>query len=240
MNKIVNYIRQGKGQGLLFLLAAAVLVTIFAVTFVKYQYNEFRPQLLSAMDELLPITVQNGKIVSPEDTYKKIDLKFNEDVASDITVSVILDTKNSTPEISPNVYGLYFMREGFYIISPNKVERRALSDGVWDKQKGEELLDYFAGALWLTVSIVMLAVLFLVFLVKTLIVVLFGKISFKLFQKSRTFDFSSFMRLSAIVVAAIETLSLVCGMFVPITGLQRLLIEIVVILIVANRGKVFE
>lgn len=240
MNKIVNYIRQGKGQGLIFLLAAAVLVTIFAVTFIKYQYNEFRPQIISAMDEMLPITVQNGQIVSPKDTYKKIDLKVSEDDSSDVSVSLVLDTRENAAEISPNAYSLYFMKDKFYIVSPNKIERQPLSDGVWDKQKAEDVLDYFVGALWLTVSLVMLAVLFLVFLIKTLVVVLFGKIAFKIFHKSGMFDFSSCMRLGAIIVAVIEVLSLMLGMFVPINGLQRLLIEVVLILVFINKGKVFE
>jgi len=240
MNKIVNYIRQGKGKGLLFLLAAAVLMTIFTVSFVKYQYNAFRPQLISAMNEMLPITVKNGQIVSPENTYKKVDLKLGEEEASDVMFSLILDTRVSESEISPKEYGLYFTKDKFYIVSPNKVERRPLSDGVWDKQKAEELLDYFVGALWLTVSLVMLTVLFLVFLIKTLIVVLLGKISFKIFQKKEAFDFSSFMRLSAIVVAVIETLSLMFGMVMPISGMQRLLVEIVVTLVVVSKGKIFE
>lgn len=238
MNKILNYIRQGKGRGLIFLLAAAVLVTIFTVTFIKYQYNEFRPKLVSAMDELLPITVENGQIVSPQDTYKKIDLKLNEDDTSDVMISLILDTRAETAEISPNAYGIYFMKDKFYIVSPNKVEMRPLNDGVWDKQKGEELLDYFVGALWLTISVVTLAALFVIFLIKTLIVVLFGKIAFKVFNKDATFDTLALMRLSAIVVAVIEMLSLVFGMFIPINGLQRLLIEIVLILLFVNKGKV--
>lgn len=238
MNKILNYIRQGKGRGLIFLLAAAVLVTIFTVTFVKYQYNEFRPKLISAMDELLPITVENGQIVSPQDTYKKIDLKFNEDDASDVTISLILDTRAEAGEISPNAYGIYFMKDKFYIVSPNKIEMRPLNDGVWDKQKGEELLDYFVGALWLTVSVVILVVLFVIFLIKTLIVVLFGKIGSKIFNKDATLDTLALMRLGAIVVAIIEVLSLTFGMFVPISGLQRLFIEIVLVLIFVNNGKV--
>jgi len=240
MNKIVNYIRQGKGQGLIFLLAAAVLVTIFAVTFVKYQYNDFRPQLISAMDEMLPFTVQNGQIVEPKDSYKKIDLKLSGEDTSNVSIALVLDTRDDASDITPNAYGLYFMKDKFYIVSPNKVERRSLSDGVWDKQKAEELLDYFVGVLWLTISVVMLAVLFLLFLIKTLIVVLFGKIAFKIFQKKGPLEFSSFMRLGAIIVAVIETISLMFGMIVPINGLQRLLVEIVVAVVFVNKGKIFE
>ena len=57
MEKFVNYVRNGKGIGLLFMLAASVVVTIVMLLVAKNFYGEMRPQALIVANDFLPITV---------------------------------------------------------------------------------------------------------------------------------------------------------------------------------------
>lgn len=76
MEKLVNYVKNGKGIGLLFLLASATIVTLLFVMVFRNFYSSFSPEMLKAADELLPITVKNGQIVNPADTYKEIGVNL--------------------------------------------------------------------------------------------------------------------------------------------------------------------
>lgn len=46
MEKIKLYIRRGKGIGLLFLLASAVLATMFLMISLKSAYTEIKPEVV--------------------------------------------------------------------------------------------------------------------------------------------------------------------------------------------------
>lgn len=61
MEKIKLYIRRGKGIGLLFLLASAVLATMFLMISLKSAYTEIKPEVVLVANEFLPITVKGGK-----------------------------------------------------------------------------------------------------------------------------------------------------------------------------------
>lgn len=76
MEKIKLYIRRGKGIGLLFLLASAVLATMFLMISLKSAYTEIKPEVVLVANEFLPITVKGGKIVEPANAYKRIELDF--------------------------------------------------------------------------------------------------------------------------------------------------------------------
>ena len=237
MNKILNYIRNGKGFGLLFLLAAAVLITIVIMGVMKNQYTAFRPQLINTMDEFLPMTVQGGQIVSPENTYKKVDLKFGENDDNAETVSIVLDTRAEATDVSFDKVGLYIMKDVMYVVSPSRIERLPLKDGVWDKQSTEELLDYVISVLWLVSSVVVVIMLFVIFLIKTLFLAWLGKLGLKISGKLEAYNFGYLMRLSAIVMAVLETVFLTLGMFLPVTGWQRFIIELVLVWLFISREK---
>jgi hypothetical protein len=73
MKKIVTYIKQGKGTGLLFLLAGAVIMTLFFIIPAKEMVKDIEPKIMLVAKDFLPITIENKKITTPTDTYKKLD-----------------------------------------------------------------------------------------------------------------------------------------------------------------------
>jgi len=229
MEKIFDYVRNGKGKGFIFLLATAVLITIFWMFFIKQQYNEFRPQLLSAANNILPITVENGKIIDPINTYKKVEIKFSEDDKE--AFPIVLDTRLENSEVPEAKAGLFLMTNEVYAISPSKIERLALKDGVWSTDKAEELLDYYVGGISLIISIVLIIVFFIGMLLKTLITAFIGRLIAKAQHKEEMLSFEVLMRLSALLIAAIEIIAFGCGFglgFV-ISNLQRVLLALVVV-----------
>ncbi|MBR2274373.1 MAG: DUF1189 family protein [Alphaproteobacteria bacterium] len=239
MEKIVAYILSGKGKGLLFLFAAAVVVTFAGMLALKQFYGEFRPQLLLVADEFLPITVEKGKIVQPLGVYKKVDLKFDESADNADVLPIVLDTQQESSEVPMAKMGVFIMQDMIYAISPNKIQRIQLTDGVWTKSKIEEMLNSFVGMFSLLISVLMIGFLFVIMLIKTLIVAGIGKLLLKPMQLLNKFDFSILMRLSAVAVATIEiaaiALSLLIGVGFGI--LSRLLLAVLLIMLFLYRQR---
>lgn len=239
MEKIVNYIKFGKGNGLLFLLATTVLITIFWLLFFKQFYNDFRPQLISVAEQITPITVQDGRIVKPEDTYKRLELKIGDDTSSDSIFPVVLDTREPVSELPKEKVGLFIMSDVVYLIAPTEIKKVTLKDGVWTLQSVEEFLNYFSGVISMVISVVMIAVLFGLMLIKTLIAAALGKWAVKKFSKIENINFDTFMRLGALLLCAIEIVcvGLVFFMGLHVGWLLQVLIAILFIFLFFNKDR---
>lgn len=213
MEKIKTYIKNGKGLGFLFLLAAAVVMTIFMMFILKQTYSEMRPQIMSAADEILPITVSGGKIVAPQDVYKRVDIRFGEDNANTEVFPVVLDTKGENAELPKAKMGLFIMQDVIYWIMDNEVKRFSLQDGDITKSVLEEKLDAVLGVFSLAISIVLVLMLFAFSLVEAVILAGLGRIFLKMYKAENKFSFDVLMRLSAVMIAIIEIISLIFVLF---------------------------
>lgn len=229
MEKFIDYVKGGKGNGFIFLLAAAVLVTIFFVLIIKNLYTDVKPRILLAAEDLLPITVEGGKIVSPADTYKTLELKLDERDTDSFLV--VLDTKNDNLEVSTQKAGMFITKEMLYLVTPNEVKKVAFEDGVFDMARFTDMINQAVGIFSLVISVVSVGVLFLVFLIKTLIVAGIGKLMYKVEKKEELADFSLLMRLSSVLVACVEFLFLAIGFAggYVLTGIMRLMLEILLL-----------
>lgn len=229
MDKFINYIKGGKGNGLIFLLAAAVLVTIFFVFTIKQVYTDAKPRILLAAEDLLPITVEGGKVVSPADTYKTLELKLDERDKNSFLV--VLDTKSDNIEVSTDKTGLFISKDMLYLVTPNEVKKISFVDGVFDMARFTDIMNQAIGMFSLIVSVVSVGVLFLVFLVKSLIVAGIGKFMYKVEKKEDVVDFSLLMRVGSVFVAAVEFLFLSIGFIggYMLSGMTRLILEIVLL-----------
>ena len=204
MEKIVNYIKSGKGNGLLFLLATALIVTIFWMFLFKQIYNGIKPQLLLAADEFLPITVENSQVKEPLDSYKRVDILFGSKEETNKIFPIILDTREE-PESFTNIpMGLFIDRKNINIKFPSEIKVIPWQDGVWDKSIAEDFLDYFSSTFSFIISILMVILLSVFLAIKTFIVAILGKYIVKPLLKDNSTDFSPFMRLSAILVSLTE------------------------------------
>lgn len=204
MEKIINYIKQGKGLGFLFLLATSVLMTIFIMLACKQVYSQLYPQFMSAADEILPITVYNGKIVSPEDTYKRIDIKLGMIDGKSKGFPVVLDTRSDNVDMPQEELGLFIMRDVVYVFMKDQVQRIPLQNGELNKSMFEEQLNYLQEIMPLVVSALLVVLFFCVSLIKVLILVFIALIMLKLKKSERVLTVDVLMRLSAIAIAFIE------------------------------------
>jgi len=229
MEKFINYIKNGKGNGLVFLLAAAVLVAIFFVFMIKQLYTDVKPRILLAAEDFLPISVEGGKIVSPVDTYKTLELKLDERDKEPFLV--VLDTKNEHIDISTNKTGLFITKDMLYVVTPNEVKKVTYVDGVFDMPRFTDMMSEAVGAFSLILSVVAVGGLFLFFFVKTLIVAGVGKLIYKIEDKEKIINFSVLMRMGAVLVAGVEFLFFAidfAGGYM-LSGLIRLVLEIVLL-----------
>ena len=117
MEKIKLYIRRGKGIGLLFLLASAVLATMFLMISLKSAYTEIKPEVVLVANEFLPITVKGGKIVEPANAYKRIELDFGGKGEKKDLFPVVLDTRNEVSSVPTEPQGLFITTDTVYAVT---------------------------------------------------------------------------------------------------------------------------
>jgi len=216
MEKIVNYVKSGKGNGLIFLLATAVLGTIFMLLILKQVYSDFRPKVVANISEILPITVENGKVVQPLDVYKRVEIKLDELNSENSVFPIVLDTKEAVSELPKEKTGLFVMRDIIYLITPNEIKRINLKDGTWTTESIGEFLDYFSNMISFVVAGVMIVVFFVFALLKTLAAAFISKWGVEYFYKKEQNNWGVFMRLNALLISFIELFSIVIGYYIGI------------------------
>ena len=213
MEKIRTYIKKGKGLGFLFLLASAVVMTIFVMFVLKQTYSEMRPKVMLVADEILPITVSQGKITNPVDTYKRLDIQLGDNNEESEIFPVVLDTRNENAELPKAKMGLFIMSDVIYWVMEDQVKRYPLQDGEMTKPVLEEKLDAVLGVFSLFISVVLILILFVFSLVESAILAGLGGIFLKIHKADNLFSFAALMRLSAVVVATIEILGFILTLF---------------------------
>ena len=215
MEKFVNYVRSGKGIGLLFMLAASVIVTIVMLLVAKSFYGEMRPQVLMVANDFLPITVKGGQIVEPADTYKRVNFRLGNTGKKSDYFTIILNTREEAASLPKGEQGLFIYKDMIYAATPGQIRSFELRDGLWDKASFENLLDSVVGAMSGVVGAVLIGRLFIVCLFKTFIAAVLGFFAAKVLNRAEQFDLPMLMRFCAIGVSAFEILrwgSILIGM----------------------------
>ncbi len=211
MNKVILYIQRGKGNGLLLLLLTAVILVVwvffpFRQNF-KRDYAQLQPQLLRAADDLLPVTVQGGKIVNPIDVYKEFDFNFGQNADAANVFSIVFDTRDGESQVTSDKVWFFITRDMLYL--PLVKKKIIFQDGVFDKTKFAQLLQSFNSAFPLIFFIIVVAFsgfLFCILLLQCLALAWCTKGLLKVLKKTVEVDFSVLMRLSTIVLVVAEIL----------------------------------
>lgn len=112
MNKILNYIKFGKGCGLKFLLLYSLVLSIILAVQIKGLGDNFVPEMQNAAEQLLPIKIENGAIVEPNNEIKSVNLNFN-----GIIFPLVLDTTVDTIDPIGLKPGIYVARKALYSVS---------------------------------------------------------------------------------------------------------------------------
>ena len=233
MEKFILYIKQGKGIGALFLLATAVLVTMVLAISLRNSYSEVKPEIMLVANEFLPLTIENGKVVQPVDTYKKVDIDLGQQGNPEDLFSVVLDTRADAKAPTMNELGIFITKDVVYFSSPNQIKSVQFQDGEFTKENFPDIVDNLVGIVSTFVVLIMLAIFFMTYLIKTGFIVLFASLVLKLLKKKELISTKALMRLSAVTVAGVELLIFVFGLMFNLAtlGIVRFVIALALVLL---------
>lgn len=229
MKKIVTYIKQGKGTGLLFLLAGAVIMTLFFIIPAKEMVKDIEPKIMLVAKDFLPITIENKKITTPTDTYKKLDIDLSFDNTGKDLFPVVLDTKNQSPDLTNEKIGLFITKDAIFAATNAGLKRVEYIDGTYDINAFNQLYKQTIDKVSLIASLVFIGFFFLNLLIKAIIVSLACFIISKILKQKNLLTFPNFMRLSSVIIAILEIINIIIiSVFsIPTTGLHILLLGII-------------
>ena len=205
MSKILNYIANGKGTGAIWLLLMAFVYTLYLSLMARGFMFDSVPYVQHVADELLPVSVKDGKIVSPENTVRELTLTG--DTAQD-TYSFVLDTTQDTLDTTKLTNGVYFSRLYAYTVNDNQVKTTKLSSSFdLPKQDYKPILN--AAVKWIVMGIAAVGILvfFLMYFILAIFYAYCAALATKLNKTSLSFD--TRMRLSSVVLIAVYALSFV-------------------------------
>ena len=183
--------------------------------------------------ELSLVAVEDGKVVYPVDTYKKIDIDLGQQGKSEDLFSVVLDTRVEAKAPSMNEFGIFITKDVVYLSSPNQIKRIQLHDGEFTKENFPEIVDGAVGTVSAIVVLLLLVFFFITYLVKAGFIVLFMSLILKFLKRKELVSTASLMRMSAVTVAGVELLVFAVDLMFNLAtaGMVRFAIALVLVLI---------
>lgn len=220
MNKILNYIQNGRGLGIKIILILTLIISTYVSVAVKTGGTDLIPYAQQIADQMLPIKVENGVIVDPVDTIRTATLGD-----SGFTLPFVIDTTTDTLDTSKLKQGVCLSRTTLYTVNNNEVRIKKLQGSFELPQ--QDYTDFFNSVLnWIAVISFVLVMIFgfLSYFITCLIYALCAILVAKLTKN--TYSFDQRMRLSVICFVAAEII------FIPLSFMainSKLLFFIVVI-----------
>lgn len=220
MNKILNYIQNGRGLGVKVLLILTLIISVYVSVIVKTGGTDLIPYAQQIADQILPVKVENGVIVNPVDTVRTATLGD-----SGFRLPFVLDTTTDTLDTSKLSQGVYISRTTLYTVNNNEVRIKKLQGSFELPQ--QDYTDFFNSVLnWIAVIsfIIVMVFGFLSYFITCLIYSWCAILVAKLTKNSYSFD--QRMRLSVVCFVTTEII------FIPLTFLDissKMLFFIIVI-----------
>lgn len=209
MKKITNYILNGQGLGMKFLVALSVLISlIFAIT-IRVQGAYYIPYAQEIAEQMLPIKVVNGQIVEPLNTFRMAQVHI-EGRNTPLALPLVLDTRVSNLDANLLHQGIYVTRTNIYTVNKNQVKVIKIEGDNYIPYG--DYTDVFKNWLnWTAIicGIAGIVILFVMYFIMTMFYALCTQIVAKLARRHMSFD--SRMRLSAVVLTATYILFIPLG-----------------------------
>lgn len=235
MKKILNYISNGQGLGIKYLLLLSAIVSIFSAVVFKISGDDtLVPNAQKVADEFLPIRIENGVIVEPENTVKSYNIVMGEDSKGvEQSFNVVLDTTTDTIDTAGLPQGMYISRKAVYVVEKGTVRTTNLEDSTYlEKKDYTDTLQTAVTIGCILLAIIGFIVLFVYYLLLTLFYANCSYIVSSIFKKN--FEFDLRMRLSALafiatyvifVILEFFNFSSLIVFFVAVLALQTLVIK---------------
>ena len=194
MQKMFNYIIKGQGLGVKYILLASFIISLVFSIFIRVKGNDLVPYANDIINQMLPLKIENGIVVEPQNTIRVAQLKSG-NVA--IPLPIIMDTTIDTLNTSNAEKGFYLTRTAFYVVNDNEVRMHTLDEDV-DLVQDDYTDDIKSVLTWTAVSLFFIGILFIfiTYFIATLFYALCAQILELFFGKKYTFDIR--MRLSVV------------------------------------------
>jgi len=121
MQKILDYIKNGKGVGARFILVLAIFVALYSAYGFSDVLPKIVPHVQSFTDTFFPIKIENGKVIAPQNTVIEKTYHINGE-----PIVIKLDTTQDLLDNNQQPVGIYLTRSYLYSVSDQKVERQNL------------------------------------------------------------------------------------------------------------------
>lgn len=236
MNKILNYIKNGKGIGGWFILALSVLYILIGA----FKFDVNKPKLVSviqaAADQVLPIKIQNGVLTQPAQSRRQAILEFSDDAqnynirSNDNNDNSNANTQNNQNSmvfvVDPTISsleneevifpGIYLTKNAAFLVNNDEIRIKPYSQDV-EIQKADysnEISAFLTALQWFIIGFGIIF-LFLYYLIGVLFFSFCTSILTALTRRNMSFD--SKMRLNTICMIVISLVSYILMQVVGIS-----------------------
>ncbi|MBO4294875.1 MAG: DUF1189 family protein [Alphaproteobacteria bacterium] len=121
MQKILTYIKQAKGIGALWIFGLAVFAALYSALGAYQILPRIVPHIQNFADTFLPLKIENGAIVLPQNTVIEKTYHLNGD-----PIVVKLDTTQDLLDSAQSQPGIYLTRSYLYSVTDQRVQRQNL------------------------------------------------------------------------------------------------------------------
>ena len=230
MKKVINYIKFGRGIGARWLALYALIGAIVFGILCKSLGDMATPALQNVADQLLPIKVENGVIVEPQNVIKTVKFEIKDVEQFPVVLDTTVDNINTVniPD------GIYISKKAVYFVDRDKTTVKSFSGSV-ELLKSDytglfKKMSIYGG---LIMGVFAFIILFAVYLFLAAFYAIFAVMLAKFYDVF--FNYSAAMRLSSLAYIATSLLMFIlnwCGISTP-TWLY--FVAVVTLLILAFR-----
>ena len=204
MNKFIDYILNGKGLGLKLVLLYSLIFAIVGGFNLKRIGDSIIPNAQEIADKILPIKIEQGKIISPLGFEKSFNLNLSSKLP-DFKLPFIMNTNVDALDIKTLKEGIYLTRSSLYTVTNGQVRMSGLADSLEIPQG--DYTDFFQKTVNYTSVVFVFIMTILLFVFWSIASVFYSIIAWaisRIFKRQSTFAIR--MRLSVCGIVLLHTI----------------------------------
>lgn len=192
MQKIANYISKGEGLGIKFIILASFVVSLIFSLYLRIAGADLVPLANEVVNQMLPIKIENGVVVSPVNTVRVAHISANEEI---LPLPLVLDTTIDNLDTTKAEPGIYLTRTAIYALNEHEV-RMYPYEGDFEAEQADYSEGIMSALSWtaFVTFFISLLVVFISFFIAALFYSICAQILGLILSKKNSFD--TRMRLS--------------------------------------------